>query len=679
MLLTDDVGVPVHSVLELAEQASVQFVSVIPVSDGTVSAALIAIPTERAIPLSTWPDRKPSISATGGEITRAALSEYVLDRANLIAEDRRLREARRRLENVSESLTEARIAAVARDARQREDNLRGSLDAQISDLRRALDRERRQRVAAEQLFRTVKGSSAYQLGSLLGRSVRHPLWAIRGFPRGLLKIIRDRPVAAAQAAKAAEAVISSEQIVSSPGPVEMASRAVTDPHTPKRPGLTIPLSFDAWAGAASVAYVSHPFYRGNRRSRWQFDLVPNNCLQLLEAMVPDAVCIDASSSLPGSPWTGAGTGADPTRTQLLVELIRSTHRYGIPCVFRWDIPTSAAPMLMRVSEICDVIVRVGDNIGPSEAPLLPHGVNLAWFLHRQVRRPLRSVAVFARADLHGRAQQTKQSAVDRIATDWEVHGVEEVTLHKPAAMRHLFTHAGVAVFPSFSGIPLPVLEGLAAGVAVVGPANRHFSEIHDAAVLDWSEESLLAMQQEVISGRGDLVWRIREEFSSLSEARRLGHLLAIPRLIETESVTALIVPDGKTHSEVYSSIIADTTGMIDSVIVAADQRDVGQRVAAVAAASGIRTEVATNHRELGHLVRSVVPNTGWIWVPPPPSVGETPDRILRELLVESDYDAERRLSSQLVAVRDLLGLDDEAIAETLLVDRPMARTAPGDG
>jgi hypothetical protein len=66
-------------------------------------------------------------------------------------------------------------------------------------------------------------------------------------------------------------------------------------------------------------------------------------------------------------------------------------------------------------------------------------------------------------------------------------------------------------------------------------------------------------------------------------------------------------------------------------------------------------------------------------VPPPPSVGETPDRILRELLVESDYDAERRLSSQLVAVRDLLGLDDEAIAETLLVDRPMARTAPGDG
>jgi hypothetical protein len=187
------------------------------------------------------------------------------------------------------------------------------------------------------------------------------------------------------------------------------------------------------------------------------------------------------------------------------------------------------------------------------------------------------------------------------------------------------------------------------------------------------------MQQEVISGRGDVVWRIREEFSSLSEARRLGHLLAIPRLIDTESVTALIVPDGKTHSEVYSSIIADTTGMIDSVIVAADQRDVGQRVAAVAAASGIRTEVATNHRELGHLVRSVVPNTGWIWVPPPPSVGETPDRILRELLVESDYDAERRLSSQLVAVRDLLGLDDEAIAETLLVDRPMARTAPGDG
>ncbi|HVR80443.1 MAG TPA: hypothetical protein VMS99_18880, partial [Acidimicrobiia bacterium] len=324
-------------------------------------------------------------------------------------------------------------------------------------------------------------------------------------------------------------------------------------------------------------------------------------------------------------------------------------------------------------------VRVDDGIGPSEAPLLPHGVNLAWFLHRNARRPLRSVAVFAQADLHGQAQQTKQSAMDRIADDapWEVHTVEEVTLHRPAVMRHLFSHAGVAVFPSFSDIPLPVLEGLAAGVAIVGPANRHFSDIHDAAAVDWSDESLLGMQQEVISGRADLVWRIREEFSNLGEARRLGRLLAIPRLIDTESVTALIVPDGKTPSEVYSSIIADTTGMIDSVIVAADQRDVGQRVAGVAAAAGIRTEVATNHRELGHVVRSVVPNTGWIWVPPPPSVGETPDRILRALLVESDYDAERRLSSPLVAARDLLGLDDEAIAGTLLVDRPMA--APGDG
>ncbi|MGH3650835.1 MAG: hypothetical protein ACRDU9_09025, partial [Acidimicrobiia bacterium] len=54
MLLTADVGVSVHSVLQLAEEASLQFVAVIPVEDENVSTALIAIPTEG--PIFRWHD-----------------------------------------------------------------------------------------------------------------------------------------------------------------------------------------------------------------------------------------------------------------------------------------------------------------------------------------------------------------------------------------------------------------------------------------------------------------------------------------------------------------------------------------------------------------------------------------------------------------------------------------------
>lgn len=271
-----------------------------------------------------------------------------------------------------------------------------------------------------------------------------------------------------------------------------------------------------------VAYVSHPFYGGSRRSAWQLDLVPNSALPILEQAQPDALVIDASAALWGSPWAGSGSEIDPARTRSLADLVEKAGKSGIVTVFRWDVPGHQVPVLHRIAAACDLIVSAGKRMTFEVLPVVPHGVKTAEISDVGTR-----IAVFSNSSPF--APELSDPQPLRRFAEREAEAIAARLLHDPPALRRLLGMCSVALFPPSSEPTLVVLETLDQGLAVVGPSGPDVPNLHEsptvlgADFLDFVEANRAAAVTETRR-------RLHQEHSTDAEARRIGRLAGITSL-----------------------------------------------------------------------------------------------------------------------------------------------------
>ena len=512
-------------------------------------------------------------------------------------------------------------------------------------MRAQLAQAHRAKRAAEELYRTARTSSAYRLGSLLGESARHPMRAVTGLPKGLSEIVRDRPEAAAQADRSAELVAAVDAATATTPVVrprnDLVHRAWTAPAIPpvSEPGV-------------QVAHLAHPFHGGTRRSAWQFDLFPGDHIRNLEWRIPDAVVIDASATLPGSPWAGSGSGIGQGMAAMVADVVRWSNRAGIPTVFRWDLPPHQAPVFSRIASSCDLVVTT-ERGGLASAPLLRHGVVAG---RATDRKSMRTLTVFPSLELGSDEGPPGESPEVTAPEGWESQVTDMVIIHSPEDMRHVLSGTGVAVVPATTGVPLVLLESVASGAVTVASVRSELPFVVDPADVGWEDTELISLQDHAREQVLTTAWAIRHEFSTLAETRTMGRLLRVDALSDLEGVTAILLAEDGSESAAFS-FVDDVAGLIDVLILTGE--DVLVRgIAARASEHGIRVRMAAGAGDLAEQIRATTRQSWWVWPVDPVQLQGSGADVLRSLLTGLGSDAQ-----PLLAARSLLALSDRYLSE----------------
>ena len=489
---------PTGLILRLAEDQGLQFVAAFPLQYKLITAALVAVPTENPVSLSRWLKSDALPRESDGSSARLAYSQFVLSDLRRRTVNRQQAYSQDRAHHIEQQVTNSLVKNAEQNARRIERDLRVQHKAAIESLNRQLQVADLRTTANSELYESVRRSSAYRLGNLIGRSLRNPFKAVIGFPRELTRIIRDRGAAAIQAKRAELAVQALEQeLIEHPTLIPVPTY-----DNSRRFGslLRFPDS-SSQDVMPSIAYIANPAYGGLRRSAWQYDLVPNNAIELLERRLPDVLVIDSSAFLPGSPWSGGASAIDPAKTALLVEVMGVARQYSVPCVFRWDSRPSSMPMLTRVAASSDLVVASHGGTADPDQLVIGHGVELDTWLTPRSDPPKAALAVFGSSDLASlRSELPGPETFDALGPDWQVHRFAPSAIHEPATFKQILELSGFAYFPPFDYLHLPVLEALAAGIPVVGSRNMHFKDLHALEDVEWNGRGLVEIQGQA-SGR----------------------------------------------------------------------------------------------------------------------------------------------------------------------------------
>jgi hypothetical protein len=636
-----------RELLALIAASNLGFIAVVPLEHEFFSAAFIASPD--------------TSSAIGHQIE---LSRLLLADALTRSKDS---------EPVGNAVIEGKFQNVAdrnaRDAEHHEPARRSEARdvADIEALRNELTRAQLRTKAANEQFRSVKNSSAYRLGNLLGRSARNPVWAVVGLPKGIAAIVRDRDSAAAQASRARDALSEVEGYGAD-------GRSTVGLHSGVADALQSRLRFRNGSAARQpapiVAYVSHPAFGGMRRSTWETDLTPNDYLESLERDLPTAIVVDSAAFMAGSPWAGGATGEDPKKTTAVLELLFAAQRYGIPCVFRWHCAPTMLPGVMRLAQTCDIEVATSDRVGRGRFPPLAQGIALDNWAAPASRPAQHALAMFETTDLvPSRDRGEKVREPQLIDTRGSPHPLPEVAidpavLGRPRSMRSLLQGTTIARFPAFDGVPLPVIETLALGRPVIGSRSDRFKEVtYDAGSFGWSLEECDATRDQALGQLADTRWTAWQNQSTVSATRTLGGLLGSSDLASHGRVSALVVCNEPLSDE-HRAELETLAGDIASAICIEDG-DLGestQRVARAISAAGATSRVASRWGDAAAAVRELTGHGGRVWLTSLTDLREGSQPSLREALTST---APARQVETLISNEDLLGLTDETAGRAL--------------
>ena len=108
-------------------------------------------------------------------------------------------------------------------------------------------------------------------------------------------------------------------------------------------------------------------------------LWPNDATLLIDRCEPDVVLIEARAALPGSVWFGLGRAGGADRDLTARSVLDRARERGIPSVFWWNSPTSAAPAMTRIAALADHVVSDRSIRGVPEALDFALGPDLARF------------------------------------------------------------------------------------------------------------------------------------------------------------------------------------------------------------------------------------------------------------------------------------------------------------
>lgn len=108
-------------------------------------------------------------------------------------------------------------------------------------------------------------------------------------------------------------------------------------------------------------------------------LWPNDATLLLDRCDPELVLIESRAALPGSVWFGLGRAGGADRGLITRSVIDQARERGIPSVFWWNSPTSAAPAMSSIAVLADHVVSDRSIRGVPEALDFALGPDLARF------------------------------------------------------------------------------------------------------------------------------------------------------------------------------------------------------------------------------------------------------------------------------------------------------------
>jgi hypothetical protein len=176
----------------------------------------------------------------------------------------------------------------------------------------------------------------------------------------------------------------------------------------------------------------------------------------------------------------------------------------------------------------------------------------------------------------------------------------------------------------------------------LGSRNIHFKDVYDVEEAEWNGRALAELQQQASSRAHEVAWKLRDSYSTATEARTLGQLLAIRDLAELNRIAAVIeVAEG--DLDVNSNFIDAVSGLIRDLICVGDHlaHQTAARLAVQAEGSGINATVVASWTEAAaHATKSLAPS-GYLWMVKVSALDEPADVALKKTLAGTNRSHQR--------------------------------------